>query len=128
VAIFCGALREDRELQVFGDGLQTRDYVYVDDIVAALLAAAAAQDSEGSDLAGPFNIGTGVEASVLDLIEHLGTASGLDPEVVHRPERAGEVQRVSLDSTSAGKRLGWTSQTGLADGLGRTYEALAASD
>jgi UDP-glucose 4-epimerase len=118
VAIFCGRLVEGRRPTVFGDGLQTRDYVHVEDVVRANLAAA-----EGSAV-GALNIGTGVETSVLDLVETLDAASdgGFEPE--HAPERPGEVRHISLDASRAREELGWTATIGVDDGLERTLASL----
>jgi UDP-glucose 4-epimerase len=112
IAIFCGLLKEGGCPTVFGDGTQTRDYIYVGDVVAAALAAGA------STLGGSVNIGTGREASVLDLIEILGKLAGRDdfaPQFA--PPRAGEVQRISLDASLAGRELDWAPQTTLEQGL-----------
>jgi UDP-glucose 4-epimerase len=117
VAIFCTALLGDGRPRVFGDGLQTRDYVYVGDVVKAFLAAA------GSDAAGAYNIGTGVETSVIDLGERLGRICGreFDPETA--PARTGEVQRISISSALAGERLGWSAATELDRGLELTADS-----
>jgi UDP-glucose 4-epimerase len=114
VAIFCGALLEGRTPKVFGDGQQTRDYVYVADIVEAMLAAG------GSDVTGTFNIGTGVETSVLEIGRMISEACDcpFDPEIA--PPRPGEVQRIAIASTDAERELGWTARTALPDGLART--------
>ncbi len=100
VAIFFGRIANGQELHIFGDGRQTRDYVYVGDVVAATLAAAPAP-------AGVYNIGTGVETSVLDLAEACKRASGVDAEVVFDPPRLGELSRSVLDPSArrAGARL-----------------------
>jgi UDP-glucose 4-epimerase len=119
IAIFCGRLLEGGRATVFGDGLQTRDYVYVGDVVAANLAAA------GSHADGAFNIGTGVESSVLDVIEALNEAAGdsqLDFE--HAPERPGEVRNIYLDTARAQGELGWQAEVRLADGLKLTLDSL----
>ena len=119
IAIFCGRLREGRRPTVFGDGTQTRDYIYVDDVVEAALAAA------GSQVAGAFNIGTGVETSVLELIERLhalGGGSSFEPELA--PPRPGEVQRITIDPGRAGVELGWAARTDLPQGLRLTLESL----
>jgi nucleoside-diphosphate-sugar epimerase/dTDP-glucose pyrophosphorylase len=108
VALFCAAALDGTPATVFGDGLQTRDYIYVADVVAAFLAAGAGQAS------GPFNIGTEIETSVLDL------AQRLDLETVYERERIGEVRRSCLDSSAARAQLSWRSTTTLADGLERT--------
>jgi UDP-glucose 4-epimerase len=119
VAIFCGRLREGQQPTVFGDGKQTRDYIYVGDVVAAMLAAA---DSETT---GPVNVGTGIETDVLQLVEQLGElggADGFDPEFA--PPRTGEVQRISIDPARAERELGWKPQTGLGDGLRQTLDSI----
>jgi UDP-glucose 4-epimerase len=116
VAIFCGCLTSGATPRIYGDGLQTRDYVYVGDVVKANLLAAA------SDVTEPLNIGSGVETTVLDLVEQLrdlgdGTRSFAP---VHEPERPGEVRRSALDSTRAGQLLGWDAEMKLAEGLRAT--------
>ena len=107
VAIFTAARREGRTGTVFGDGRQTRDFVHVSDVVGALIAA-----SE-SDAAGAYNVGTGIETSVLEL----AAAVGLDVE--HAPERPGEVQRSCLDPSRLEQVLGWRAEVALAEGLTR---------
>lgn len=119
VAIFCGRLRDGGRPTVFGDGTQTRDYLYVGDIVDAALAAAA------SDYVGAVNIGTGRESSVLDLIEvlrELGGDGGFEPEFA--APRPGEVQRIALDASLAGEVLGWTAKTDLWEGMRLTLESI----
>ena len=119
IAIFCGVLRAGGRPTVFGDGTQTRDYIYVSDVVAAALAAASSEST------GPLNIGTGRETSVLELVEALGAiggADGFEPEFA--PPRAGEVQRITIDAGRAGRELGWRAETGLEDGLRRTLDSI----
>ena len=119
VAIFCGKLCDGGRPTVFGDGTQTRDYIYVGDIVDAALAAAA------SDYVGAVNIGTGVEASVLELIEvlrELGDNGSFEAEFA--PPRAGEVQRIALDASLAREVLGWTAKTDLREGMRLTLESI----
>jgi UDP-glucose 4-epimerase len=119
IAIFCGLLDSGGRPTVFGDGTQTRDYIYVGDVVAAALAAAA------SELSGPVNIGTGRETNVLELAEalkQLGGAESFEPEFA--PPRPGEVQRISLDASRAERELGWRAETGLQDGLRLTLGAV----
>jgi UDP-glucose 4-epimerase len=119
VAIFCGRLLEGGAPTVFGDGLQTRDYTYVGDIVAANLAAAA------SDVDGAYNAGTGVETTVLGLIAALRELGGGRPfEPEYLPERTGEVYRSCVDPSLAREVLGWEAQVALADGLERTLAPL----
>jgi UDP-glucose 4-epimerase len=119
VAIFCGALLGGGTPRVFGDGRQTRDYVYVGDIVEAFLAAAS------SDARGTFNIGTGVETSVLELGRLLATVCERDFDPEMAPARPGEVQRIAIDSALAERELGWRARTPLADGLRATAAVLA---
>jgi UDP-glucose 4-epimerase len=121
IAIFCGCLAEGRAPTIYGDGAQTRDYVYVGDVVAANLRAAEL------NVAGPVNVGTGVETSVLDLaaaFRELEDGASFEP--VHAPARAGEVLRSCLDASRAREQLGWEPQVPLADGLRRTLAAIAA--
>jgi UDP-glucose 4-epimerase len=119
VAIFCGRLREGKQPTVFGDGKQTRDYIYVGDVVAAMLAAAE------SEATGPVNIGTGVETDVLELVRALGEPgdSG-DFEPKFAPPRTGEVQRISIDPGRAERELGWRPQMGLKEGLRVTLDSI----
>jgi len=119
VAIFFARLREGKPLTVFGDGRQTRDYVHAEDVAQATLLAAA---GEG----GVFNVGTGLETSVLELAELCGRAAGVEPELVHAPERAGELQRSFLDPARAERELGFRAEVPLDEGLRRTWEETAA--
>jgi UDP-glucose 4-epimerase len=118
IAIFCGKLLEGGKGTIFGDGKQTRDYVYVDDVVDANLRAA------GSDATGPINIGLGVEKSVLDIVEVLNSLAPDGFEVEHAPARPGEVQRIALDASRASERLGWEPNVELEEGLKRTLDSL----
>ncbi|HEX5712550.1 MAG TPA: NAD-dependent epimerase/dehydratase family protein [Solirubrobacterales bacterium] len=119
IAIFCGLLESGGRPTIFGDGTQTRDYIYVGDVVAAALAGAA------SDVTGSFNIGTGRETSVLELAEALGRLSGAESfEPEFAPPRAGEVQRITLDASRAEAELGWRPETGLDQGLKLTLDAV----
>jgi UDP-glucose 4-epimerase len=121
VAIFCGRLLEGGVPTVFGDGLQTRDYTYVGDVVAANLAAASA------DVTGAYNVGTGVETTVLDLIAALREQGDGRPfEAEHLPERTGEVHRSCVDPSLARDVLGWKAEVALAEGLERTLAPLRA--
>jgi UDP-glucose 4-epimerase len=118
VAIFCGRLLTGERPVVFGDGLQTRDYVHVDDVVTANLAAA------GSDVTGSYNIGTGVETTVLQLVEALAPHATAPFEPDHQPERPGEVRRIALDASRAREALGWAPAVGIEDGLTQTLESV----
>jgi UDP-glucose 4-epimerase len=119
VAIFCGRLREGKQPTVFGDGKQTRDYIYVGDVVSAMLAAAEAETS------GPINIGTGIETDVLELVSALGELGGngdFEPEFA--PRRTGEVQRISIDPARAASELGWRAEMDLSEGLRVTLDSI----
>ncbi|MGH2996212.1 MAG: SDR family NAD(P)-dependent oxidoreductase [Gaiellaceae bacterium] len=119
IAIFCGRLLEGSPPTVFGTGEQTRDYVYVGDVVRANLAAA------GSHANGAFNIGLGVQTSVLELVEALREISesdGFEPEFA--PPRLGEVQHIAIDPARALAELGWEPHITLRDGLERTLASL----
>jgi UDP-glucose 4-epimerase len=121
VAIFCGKLRDGGRPLVYGDGLQTRDYVYVSDVVAANLAAA------DSDAGGAFNIGLGVESTVLQIVDILARLDGRDdfsPE--HAPERKGEIRRIAIDPARAREELGWEPKVQLEQGLEGTLASLGA--
>jgi UDP-glucose 4-epimerase len=119
IAIFCGALRAGGRPIVFGDGTQTRDYIYVSDVVAAATAAAS------SGATGALNIGTGRETSVLELVEALGAMGGVDGfEPDFAPPRTGEVQRITIDAGRAERELGWRAETGLEDGLRLTLDSI----
>jgi UDP-glucose 4-epimerase len=118
VAIFCGHLLEKERSTIFGSGEQTRDYVYVDDVVDANLRAAE------SDVMGPINIGLGVEKSVLDIVEVMKSLAENGFDVEHAPERPGEVQRIALDHSRAREELGWDPKVELEEGLKRTLDSL----
>ena len=127
VAIFCGRLLEGRPLTVFGDGEQTRDYVFVEDVARANVAAVTKPLPEaGSVDARAFNIGTSRETSVLELANVLGSIAGSTAPVEHAPARAGELQRSAVRADKAADWLGWRPAVTLRDGLARTYEWFAA--
>jgi UDP-glucose 4-epimerase len=117
VAIFCRALMESQCLRVNGDGNQTRDYVYVGDVVRANLFAAGISLDQGFPI---LNIGTGRETSVNEIARLLGEVSGGHPPVEHGPARPGEQRRSALDSTLARRVLEWQPVTELRAGLAQT--------
>jgi UDP-glucose 4-epimerase len=117
VAIFLGALAEGAQARIFGDGTQTRDYVYVGDVARAMVSAL------GQD-GGVFNIGTGEETSVLELYDQCRRVVGSDAEAEHAPGRLGELQRNVLDPTLAAEQLRFMAMVGLEDGLAATWEWL----
>jgi UDP-glucose 4-epimerase len=115
VAIFAGASVAGHPVTVYGDGRQTRDYVYVADVVDAWLLAA---DSSAS---GALNVSTGAEVRLLDLVRELGVEHEL------APARAGEVARSCLDPAAARRALGWRARVDVAEGLCRTLAAIGSS-
>jgi UDP-glucose 4-epimerase len=121
IAIFCGRALEGQPPKVFGDGTQTRDYIFVGDVVAANLLAADHEDASGE-----YNIGTEVESTVLDIIDalktHLDDPSSFEP--TFEPARLGELQRSCLDATRARTELGFRHQTSLTDGIGVTFASV----
>ena len=118
IAIFCGKLIDGGRPTIFGDGRQTRDYVYVGDVVEANLRAA------DSDVNGAFNVGRGVQTSVLDIVEALSAHSSNGFEADHAPARPGEVQHIALDPSHTRDVLGWEARVDLAQGLDRTLASL----
>ena len=116
VAIFMRLLADGGQPRIFGDGTQTRDYVFVTDVVRATLAAA------GHDGGGVFNVGTGLETSVVELYERIARVAGSDQEPEYAPARLGELQRSFLDIGQAERELGWRPEHSFDDGLRRTWE------
>jgi UDP-glucose 4-epimerase len=120
IAIFCGKLRSGERPVIYGDGTQTRDYVYVGDVVAAQLAAAQ------SGVTGEINVGTGRETNVLEIVDAL---KELAPEQADafaprfEDARLGEIERSCLDVSRAREELGWEAKVSLVDGLRATLDA-----
>ena len=122
VAIFCGRILNDRPLTVFGNGLQTRDYVYVGDVARAVfMAATSSLPERGRIDARAFNIGTGVGTSVVDLARLLQDAAGTNVPIEFAPHRPGEQQESFVDVSKARDVLGWTPELSLRQGLAQTY-------
>jgi len=117
VAIFCRGLLDGKTLTVYGDGGQTRDYVYVGDVVRANLLATTAPLEGKVPI---MNVGTGVETSVTDLVRLLGEAAGSPLRVEHAPPRSGEQRRSALDAALAARVLGWRPMTDVRAGLEQT--------
>jgi UDP-glucose 4-epimerase len=114
IAIFMERMRAGEATEIFGDGLQTRDFVYADDVVKAVLAAATGGP-------GVYNVGTGIETSVADLHElcRRVTGSALEPEF--KPPRSGDARRSVVDPSLAARELGWRAQHNLEAGLEATW-------
>ncbi len=116
VAIFCGRLLEGKPCTVFGDGKQTRDYVFAGDVARANLLAAEKRFD------GALNVGTGVETDVVELYGHLARAAGVQRPPEHAPGRLGEQKRSCVDPAAAARAIGWRPEVALAEGLARTFE------
>ncbi len=115
VALFFDRFARGDGTVIFGDGLQTRDFIYVGDVVSALLAASA---HEGG---GVFNVGSGTELTVLALHQACAEAAGVTAEPAFEPPRLGDLRRSALDVSLATAELGFTARTPLADGLAATW-------
>ncbi len=125
IAIFCDRVLTGRRPIVYGDGRQTRDYVFVTDIAAANLAATCSREPAHSE----YNVGTGTEVSVLELAQAVAAAAGVDPgdfEPEFAPARPGELIRSCLDVTRARRDLALPPPTPLPEGLAHTLKALRA--
>ncbi|MCA1821411.1 MAG: NAD-dependent epimerase/dehydratase family protein [Pseudonocardia sp.] len=120
VAIFCGQVARGQTPTIYGDGKQTRDYIYVADVVDAFLAATGYSGDEAV-----FNIGTGTATSVVDLLDAINVAAGSAIEPTFAPARAGESRHVALDCARAAAELAWGPATSIDAGVRRTYHQLA---
>jgi UDP-glucose 4-epimerase len=118
VAIFLDRLRDEQETEIFGDGEQTRDFVYVGDVVAALLAAAV---SPGG---GVYNVGTGVATTIRELHRLCAEITGVAQEPRFAAERPGDLRHSVIDPSRAARELEWRAATGLAAGLAATWNAV----
>jgi UDP-glucose 4-epimerase len=116
VAIFLGALARGETPRIFGEGTQTRDYVYAADVARATLAAVGK--------AGVFNVGTGIETSVLELYDLCRRVADAQTEPELAPARLGELERSVLDISLAERELGWRPEVGLEEGLRLTWDSL----
>jgi UDP-glucose 4-epimerase len=114
VAIFLERMARGEATTIYGDGSQSRDFVYVDDVVSSLLAAV----SRGG---GPYNVGTGRDTTVSELHDACARVAGSDAAPSHEAARLGDVQRSVLDASLIERELGWRPQVSLDDGLARTW-------
>ncbi|UCH11022.1 MAG: SDR family NAD(P)-dependent oxidoreductase [Fidelibacterota bacterium] len=117
VAIFSNLLANGKQVTINGDGLQTRDYVYVGDVVEANVLTLTHHDTV------TLNIGTGIETDVVTLYEYLAGAAGTSRKPSHGPPKPGEQRRSAISPRSARKTLGWEPKISLADGLPMTYRS-----
>ncbi len=116
VAIFSGRLLHAQRPRIYGDGLQTRDYVFVTDVARANLMAVE------SDIQGVFNIGTGIETNVCELAALMSKIVGFNEKPEHLPAKAGEQMRSSIDAGKAHREMDWKPEVDLMTGLGKTLE------
>ena len=115
VAIFCGRLLDGKPCTIYGDGGQTRDYVFVGDVAAANLLTAEKRFD------GPLNVGTGIETDVNAIYAHLARTAGVSRPAEHAPPRLGEQRRSCVDPRAA-RAIGWQPEVGIEEGLARTLE------
>ncbi|MFW9778842.1 MAG: NAD-dependent epimerase/dehydratase family protein [Candidatus Heimdallarchaeota archaeon] len=115
ISIFLDLLRQKKPLTIFGNGLDTRDYVYVDDIVDLCVKVM------GEPMNEVFNGGTGQQTSVLDLINIIEQVTGLKADKQFYPPRPGDIHHIALDSKKALRLLGWTPKTDLYNGIEKTW-------
>jgi UDP-glucose 4-epimerase len=115
VAIFCDRIKYGNPCEIFGDGKQTRDYIYVEDVARANILSLNAKDVI-------LNIGTAIETSVNDIVSSLKRVTNRDVQVVYSPRRSGDVDRIALEIKRAEELLGWSPHVNLEDGLSRTWE------
>ncbi|HKD94102.1 MAG TPA: NAD-dependent epimerase/dehydratase family protein [Gaiellaceae bacterium] len=117
IAIFLDRLRDGQETEIFGDGNQTRDFVYVGDVVRALIAAAAAPEG------GVYNVGSGVETAVSELHRLCAEVAGVEQKPRFSAARPGDLRHSVTDPSQAARDLGWRAETTLAEGLAETWSA-----
>jgi UDP-glucose 4-epimerase len=117
ISIFLERMANGRETLIFGDGGQTRDFVHVDDVVRAVLAAAGRRG-------GVYNVGTGIETTVTELHRLCAAATGSELPARHVEPRAGDARRSVLDASRAAAELGWQAETSLEQGIRSTWESV----
>lgn len=116
ISIFLNAVKEKKPLQVFGDGSSSRDYVFVKDV------ARAAIDISKKQFAAPLNLGSGKEIGMNELIDVIKEVVGEKIEVNYGPKRAGDVEKIFLDSSALEKHLGWKAETSLLEGMKEVWK------
>ncbi len=129
VAIFCSRIQARKPITIFGDGEQTRDYVYAEDVARANVAAATWERTDLDTIdAVAFNVGTGSETSVNALASALIDATRIDVPIEHAPARTGELLRSAVDIQRTARELQWSPSVSLSEGLKRTYHWIAEND
>jgi UDP-glucose 4-epimerase len=122
VAIFCEGLLGERPFRIHGSGTDTRDYVYVDDVVRANLLAL---DSDVND---HYNVGTGRQADTNTIYRLIAERIGKPLEVEHGPDRPGDLRASALDATTIARELGWKPEVSLEEGIARTVDWFLAQE
>jgi len=122
IAIFSNRMLKGEPATINGDGLQTRDYIYVSDVVNAFILALSGEQNE------EFNIGTGKETNVVELFQMICGACGTNTDEIHGPAKPGEVHRSCLANDKAARRLNWIPTVKLDDGVRRTVEFFRQQD
>jgi UDP-glucose 4-epimerase len=120
ITVFGRAMLTDSLATIYGDGTASRDYVYVDDVVDAFLRAGEAPHGT----AGTYNIGTGRQATVVEVHRLIADALGSPASPSHTSSKSGELQAIALDAAKAQRELGWAPRVDLVDGIARTVEWL----
>jgi len=116
IAVFCNKMLKNEEVVINGDGEQTRDFVFVDDVVNAALSSI---EQEKSDI---YNISTGVETNINEVFKKVKELTNSNCEEIHTPSKAGEQKRSCLDNSKAKKELGWKPEYNLEKGLENTIK------
>ncbi len=124
ISVFCKQLCRGEPINIFGSGVQTRDFIFVDDVVTALLRAMAAKLLR----AAVFNVCTGIPTSILDLARLIAALCGVDARIHFKPPRSGEIIRSCGDGNAARSELGFSAATELRSGLGATLEWINSGD
>lgn len=122
VAVFADKMTRGEVPLIFSSGEQTRDFVYVDDVVKAIISSLKGKESEGI-----YNIGAGRETSINQLFDMLRDLIGLRGAATHQAERSGGIKAISVNAERALKRLGWRAETNIEEGLKQTVQWFKAS-
>ncbi len=122
ISIFLGKILEQESLEIFGNGTDTRDYVYVKDIATICTSAMGSKEND------TFNAGTGKETSLNDLVSVIEKVTSYTPNIKYLPPRPGDVKKIALDINKAKSKLNWTPQTTLEEGIKHTWNWFKNTD